>query len=138
MDNEELDLTSFSRAVETFRVALDEYTKDEINDFVRDACIQRFKYCYDSSKKIIKRYLKGVVDDPMELESIGLANLIRDAYTRGLVKHSWDVWDTYRLNRNATSHGYDEATAIGIVEALPAFYQEVLFLLERLGSKNET
>ncbi len=138
MNHERVDLTSFSNAVNSLNRALNEYAKDESNDYVRDACIQRFEYCFDASRKIIKRYFKSIMDDPMELENTSFADLIREAYTKGLVKHSWDEWDKYRLNRNATSHSYHEGTAIEIVESLPLFLQELLFLLNSLQSKNET
>ncbi|SMM97905.1 nucleotidyltransferase [uncultured Candidatus Thioglobus sp.] len=136
--DEKLDLTNFKKAITTLKIALDEYNKDETNEFVRDSCIQRFEYCYDYSKKILKRYLKSIADDPMEVDNESLENLIRDAYTKGLTKHSWDVWDEYRDNRNKTSHGYDQEIAIAIVEQLPAFYSEIEFLLEALISKDET
>lgn len=136
--DEKINLTAFSRAVATLHIALDEYQKDESNEFVRDSCIQRFEYCFDSAKKIIKRYLKKIADDPMAFDNIGLENLIRDAYTKGLVKHSWDIWDGYRQSRNTSSHGYNEEVAISIVEQLPAFYIELVFLLENLKTQDET
>lgn len=136
--DEKINLTAFSRAVATLHRALDEYQKDESNEFVRDACIQRFEYCFDSAKKIIKRYLKKSADDPMAFDNISLENLIRDAYTKGLVKHGWDSWDGYRQSRNKSSHGYNEEVAIGIVEQLPAFYSELVFLLENLKTRDET
>lgn len=136
--DEKLDLTSFSNAVETLIVVLDEYDKDESNAIVRDSCIQRFEYCYDLAKKTIRRYLKTIDDDPMDIGDESLENIIRDAYTKGLTKHSWDIWDGYRMNRNRTSHGYDEEIAIQVVEQLPAFYNEMIFLLERLQTKDET
>ncbi len=58
MHSEILDITSLKKAVESFARALNEYDKDESNEFVRDSCIQRFEYCYDLSSKMIKRHLK--------------------------------------------------------------------------------
>ncbi len=136
--DEKINLTAFAKAIETLYSALDAYEKDTSNEFVRDSCIQRFEYCYDSAKKIIKRYLKKIADDPMRFDNISFENLIRDAYTEGLLKHSWDTWNGYRANRNATSHGYNEEIAINIVEQLPAFYKEMIFLLENLKTKDET
>ncbi|SMM99044.1 nucleotidyltransferase [uncultured Candidatus Thioglobus sp.] len=134
-----LDLTNFKKAILSFKEMLDRHQRENFeDDAVRDSCIQRFEYCYDYSKKILKRYLKSIADDPMEIDNESLENLIRDAYTKGLTKHSWDVWDEYRDNRNKTSHGYDQEIAIAIVEQLPAFYSEIEFLLEALISKDET
>ncbi len=59
-------------------------------------------------------------------------NLIREAYTKGVLQNSWDVWSDYREDRNATSHGYDEALAISLVSELMQPYNEFLFLKEKL------
>ena len=130
--NEVLDLNSFSKAVASFSKALDEYAKDESNEFVRDSCIQRFEYCYDLSTKMIRRHLKNIADNPSEIDQMPFANVIREAYTKGILKHSWDVWAEYREDRNATSHGYDEELAMKLVLELNNPYQEILFLLTRL------
>jgi len=132
-----LDFTAFEKAVVSLQKALNEYEKDKTNEFVRDSCIQRFEYCFDISKKMLIRYLKSISDDPMEIDREKLSNIIRQAYTLGIVKHSWDEWDIYRENRNATSHGYDEQVAINIVEQLPQFYSEIVYLLENMKKSNE-
>jgi nucleotidyltransferase substrate binding protein (TIGR01987 family) len=132
-----LDFTSFSNAIDSLGDALNEYAKDETNSYVRDSCIQRFEYCYDMSKKILIKHLKSISDDPMEIDRTSLANNTRRAYSLGIIKHSWDEWDIYRENRNNTSHGYDEDVAISIVEQLPIFYKELVFLLNRLEEYNE-
>jgi len=137
MYDEKLDLTAFNNAISSLNEALNEYQKDKTNTFVRDSCIQRFEYCYEMAKKILIRYLKSISDDPMEVDREKLSNLIRQAYKLGIVKHSWDEWDIYRENRNNTSHGYNEDIAIEIVEQLPAFYHEILFLSERIAANNE-
>ena len=132
-----LDLTAFKNAVSTLNEALNEYEKDKTNSFVRNSCIQRFEYCFDMSKKILIRYLKSISDDPMEIDREKISNIIRQAYKLGIVKHSWDEWDIYRENRNNTSHGYNENIAIQIVEELPKFYNEIVFLLEKIQESNE-
>ena len=42
-----LNLTAFRKAIHTFKDALNEYSKDITNTYVRDSVIQRFEYCYD-------------------------------------------------------------------------------------------
>ena len=132
MSNEILDISSLSKAVESFARALNEYDKDESNEFVRDSCIQRFEYCYDLSSKMIKRHLKNISENPGMIDQMSFQNVIREAYTKGVLKNSWDVWSEYREDRNATSHGYDEALAISLVSELMQPYQEFLFLKEKL------
>lgn len=127
-----IDLTNFKKAILSLEKALNEYRKDNDNDFVRDSCIQRFEYCYDATKKILIRYLKSVSDDPMEIDQDNLSNNIRKLYKLNITKHSWNQWDIYRNDRNNTSHGYNENLAIEIVDRIPLFYNELLFIIERL------
>jgi nucleotidyltransferase substrate binding protein (TIGR01987 family) len=133
-----LDLTSFRKAINSLEKALLEYEKDNSNEFVRDSAIQRFEYCYDLSTKMIRRHLKNISDNPSEIDQTSFQNIIREAYTKGILKSSWDIWAEYRENRNATSHGYNENLAIEIVENLNAPFLEFLFLLEKLEKFYET
>ena len=135
--DEKLDLTVFSKAIKTFKEALDEYAKDETNTFVRDSCIQRFEYCYDLSKKFLKRHLKNTSDDPSEIEEMKLESQIRLGAKKGILLNSWDIWDNYRNNRNQTSHGYDEAIAKKISEEIHAFLVESEYLLDKLKAYYE-
>jgi nucleotidyltransferase substrate binding protein (TIGR01987 family) len=138
MTQELLNLLVFEKAIETLGDALNEYQKDTSNSYVRDSCIQRFEYCYDLSTKIIRRFLSNISEIAEDIQNKHFSDIIRLAYTRGILKNSWDMWKEYRDNRNATSHGYDEKRAIDIVEKIPLFYTEVIFLLERLKVINET
>ena len=46
-----LDLSSFEKTLVLLSNVLKEYEKNS-NEFMRDACIQRFKYCYELAVKI--------------------------------------------------------------------------------------
>lgn len=138
MTQELLNLSVFEKAIETLGDALNEYQKDKTNSYVRDSCIQRFEYCYDLSTKMTRRFLSNISEIAEDIQNKHFQDIIRLAYTRGILKNSWDVWKEYRDNRNATSHGYDEKRATQIVEKIPLFYTEVIFLLERLRVINET
>jgi len=133
--DEKLDLTAFKKAINTFHIALDEYAKDNSNEFVRDSCIQRFEYCYDLSTKYITRYLEQVADDPSSIKAMVFADRIRKAYSVQILKHSFAEWKNYRENRNNTSHGYNEQKAIEIVKQLPDFYQEAFYLCHAIETK---
>lgn len=130
--SEMLDLTSLAKALKSFGRALDEYDKDESNEFVRDSCIQRFEYCYDLSTKMTKRHLSNISANPIAVNEMTFQQQIREAYTKGILKNSWDKWSEYRNDRNATSHGYDEDKAIEVVSDVKYFYAEVDYLLGRL------
>ena len=133
MKTETLNLIDFKMAIDTFNRALSEYDKDHGNEFVRDACIQRFEYCYDLSSKMIKRHLKITSSDPSAIEAMNFQDLIRQAYDKGIILNSWEMWWQYRDNRAATSHGYNEAKSIAVVEKLPPFLTELIFLSQALS-----
>lgn len=135
---ETLDLTALTKATHTLKVALDEYQKNTSNEFVRDACIQRFEYCYDLATKMISRHLSIVADNPSAIKEMSFQDKIREAYSRKLVQHSWDTWWVYRDNRNKTSHSYNLNVVMEIMQDLPAFYAELAYLLDALNQKNDT
>ena len=134
---EKLDLTSLTKAANSFLKAIDEYDKDNSNEFVQDSCIQRFEYCYDLSAKMIKRHLSIISANPSDINEMTFQQLIREAYTKGILKNSWDRWKEYRDNRNATSHGYDEDKAKEIALNAEHFYIELEYLLTKLKAFHE-
>jgi nucleotidyltransferase substrate binding protein (TIGR01987 family) len=138
MNNEKLDLTPFGKALITLKRALDEFDKDHTNEFVRDACIQRFEYSYDLATKMILRHLKNTEDDPSSIEAMTAQDRIRRAYELGILRNSWDSWWEYRNDRAATSHGYDADRANAIVEKIPGFYSEAQHLFNALEAFYET
>lgn len=131
-----LDLTTFNTVVSRLSIALDEYQKDNSNEFVRDACIQRFKYCYDLADKFIARYLATLTANIESIQKMSFQARIRQAFTLGVVKNSWDKWREYRENRSTASHSYNKTTALAVMQSLPVFYQELLFLQQTLTDKN--
>jgi nucleotidyltransferase substrate binding protein (TIGR01987 family) len=135
---EKLDLTAITKAIRTFKIALDEYQKDTSNEFVRDACVQRFEYCYDLATKMISRHLSMVADNPSAIKEMSFQDKIREAYNRKLVQSSWDTWWVYRDNRNKTSHSYNLNVVLDIMQSLDDFYLELVYLLNALQPQNDT
>ena len=130
-----LNLDTLEKAIISFKKALDEYDLDQSNDFVRDAVIQRFEYSYELSTKMIIRYLSIVSADPSIINELSFSEIVREAYTKGILQNSWEKWKTYRNDRNRTSHGYDENNAIEIANNVLLFYNEAIFLLAKLKEK---
>ena len=138
MTKDTLDIQVLLRAVATLKRALDEFDRDNTNEFVRDACIQRFEYCYDLATKMIKRHLKLTEDDPSGIEAMTIQERIRRAYDVGILQNSWDRWWEFRDDRAATSHGYNLERALEIIAKIPAFYTEANYLAEALSKIYET
>ena len=138
MTKDTLDIQVLLRAVATLKRALDEFDRDNSNEFVRDACIQRFEYCYDLATKMIKRHLKLTEDDPSGIEAMTIQERIRRAYDVGILQNSWERWWEFRDDRAATSHGYNLERALEIIAKLPAFYTEANYLADALSKIYET
>lgn len=130
-----LELTPLEKSIASLNEALQEHAKDEENDFVRDASIQRFEFTYDLSHKMLKRFLEMTSANPAELDKISFQDLIRTGDEKGLLLNGWDVWIGYRKARNITSHTYDEAKAAEVFAIIPDFYEESKFLLEKLQER---
>jgi nucleotidyltransferase substrate binding protein (TIGR01987 family) len=138
MTPEKLDLGPFGKALTTLKRALDELEKDTTNEFVRDACIQRFEYSYDMATKMILRHLKNTEDDPSAIEAMTAQARIRRAYELGVLRNSWESWWEYRDDRASTSHGYNADRANAIVQKIPGFYSEAQHLFTALEAFYET
>ncbi len=129
-----LDLSSFNKAITSFKIAIDEYNKDTKNFFVRDSVIQRFEYTYSLSLKMIKRYLENNEENVNEFS---FNELIRTANEKGLILGNLENWNNYRLKRNITSHTYDADKAQEIISIVDNFYNEVKFLYKELEKRND-
>ncbi len=129
-----LDLSSFNKAITSFKIAIDEYKKDTKNFFVRDSVIQRFEYTYSLSLKMIKRYLENNEENVNEFS---FNELIRTANEKGLILGNLENWNNYRLKRNITSYTYDADKAQEIISIVDNFYNEVNFLYKELEKRND-
>lgn len=131
-----LELSSFEKALASLDEALAEYDRTQ-NQFVKDACIQRFEYTYELAHKLLKRQLEAMSATPAEIDQMSFPDMIRTGAERGLLANSWDKWKLFRDARNATSHAYNEKKANEVFERIPAFRDEAAFLLARLQERNE-
>lgn len=98
---------------------LEEALKKDLNDdIIVDGIIQRFEFTFEQSWKVMKLYLEdqGIID-----EALAPRSTIRCAYKHKLIADG-DVWIEMMLDRNRTSHMYDEATAFNIVTLIKQKY----------------
>lgn len=129
---EKLVLTPFNNAIESLHRAMVDYQHSANDEYMRDACIKRFEYTYELSHKMLKRHLEITAPSPAQIDGMVFQDLVRLGYEKEVLKNSWDVWKTYRENRNKTAHGYNEDNAIAIVAGLQKFYDEVIHLRDVL------
>ena len=109
-----LDTTSFRNAVQRLGEGLVVAEAELSNDLLRDGVIQRFKYTYELSHKVLRRYLEETEPAPEELRTLNFPALIRLGSERGLRLNGWDVWTDYRKARGTTSQACDSSKARGL------------------------
>ena len=98
---------------------LQEALKKDLNDdIIVDGIIQRFEFTFEQSLKVMKLYLEdqGILD-----EALAPRSTIRCAYKHKMIVDG-DIWIEMMLDRNRTSHMYDEATAFNIVKLIKEKY----------------
>lgn len=95
------------KAVHRLRESLErDYTKDDI---VIDAAIQRFEFTYELSWKLMKAYLEFTGN----VEGGNPRSAIQQSFREGIITDG-ELWIQMLLDRNLTSHTYDEATSLMI------------------------
>ena len=134
----QLDLSSLENALLRFKEALQAYGADPRNTLYRDACIQRFEFCYELSHKMLKRYLEMAAPNPVAIDELAFPDLIRTGSEQGLLRSGWDRWKDYRKARSISSHTYDEAKAMEVMALLPDFLDEAQALLQALQKRGNS
>lgn len=107
-------LEDYKKALKKLKIALE---KDpHVDEIYLDGTIQRFKFVYELSWKLMKNYLEyqGIeVSSPRETFREGFkSNLIEDA----------TQWINLMQNKNRTSHTYNEETAWDIYDKIKTEY----------------
>ncbi|WP_439234597.1 nucleotidyltransferase substrate binding protein [Lonepinella koalarum] len=136
MNNEneivKLDFSPLINAIERLKEGLIRYQTDISDIQIRDGLIQRFEFTYELSHKMLKRYLAQISPNPEQYDSMSFQDLIRSGNEKGLLLGEWKDWKTYREMRLRTSHTYDEYIALNVVDGIPQFLQEAIYLVEQL------
>ena len=131
----QLDLSSLENALQRLSEALQAYAGDTNNSLYRDASIHRFKFCYELSHKMVKRYLQLVSPSPAAIDELAFPDLVRIGSGQGLLLNGWDRWNDYRNARSITGESYDESKAIEVMQIVPDFLLEGEALLAELKKR---
>ncbi len=131
----QLDFAPLAKAIDRLGEGLARYETDTADAQIRDGLIQRFEFTYDLAHKLLRRALEEAAANPEEVDRMSFPTLIRTAGEQGLLAGDWTTWRTWREMRNITSHTYDEAKAVQVASAIPAFLIEARALLARLESR---
>jgi nucleotidyltransferase substrate binding protein (TIGR01987 family) len=131
----QLDITSLQEAVNRLNEGIEKFKEDPQDEFVRDACIQRFEYTYELCHKTLRRYLEMYEPSDEAIKTMSFPTLIRTGCERDLLRSDWRKWQIYRDARNNTSHTYDELIAKEMMEIVPDFLLEAKALFNNLKQR---
>lgn len=120
-------LEDFSKALNRLKEALE---RDQSDDIVLDAVIQRFEFTYELSWKLIKAYMSysGIADVKTPRQAF------KEAFAAGLIDEG-DVWLEMLDDRNLTSHTYDQSTARRVYEKVKNRYYPAMSKLKEAISR---
>lgn len=132
MKKSELDLSVLKNSLVTLKECYNDLNlqqDEKIKTYIKDSCIQRFEYTYESSKKIMNKFLKKEYDKTESELSIN--NIFREMYGLNLI-NNFENWIDYRQKRNLTSHEYNIELTYPIIDIIPRFIDDVEILVNNL------
>ena len=135
MASGKLDFTSLRSALSRLAEGYQRYQTDVSDIQIRDGLIQRYEFTYEISHKMLKRHLEMTSANPEVFDALSFADLIRTANEQSLLKSDWSAWKIFREMRAKTSHTYDEDIAQTVVKIIPAFIDEIEFLVRQFDQR---
>ena len=137
MASGKLDFTSLRSALSRLAEGYKRYQSDVSDIQIRDGLIQRYEFTYEISHKMLKRHLEMTSANPEAFDALPFADLIRTANEQSLLKSDWSAWKVFREMRAKTSHTYDEDIAQTVVKIIPAFIDEIEFLVRKFDQRHD-
>ena len=107
-----------------------------IQDTLIAEAIQKFEFVYELDIKMLKRQLKRIASNDLDIDSADFRDVIRLSLQCGLIERMED-WLDYRKMRNITSHTYDERKAQQVYNGIFDFLESSRFLLKQLQQRNQ-
>ncbi len=129
MRKSELDLTNLKKWFKSLSECYQDYVNQsdiKIKSYIKDSCIKRFEYTYETAKKIMNKFLKKEYDKSEKELSIN--NIFREMYGLDLI-NNFENWVEYREKRNFTSHEYNDSKTYIILDLIPQFIKDVEYLI---------
>ncbi len=133
-----LDFTPLGNAIKQLETSLlyatSEAAKADPGLFeqLRNSSTHCFKFTYELSHKMLKRYLEETTANPEEFDLGTFQNLIRTGNEKNLLRSNWLRWKDYRQARSNSSHTYDVEKAEAVYAIAPDFLEEARHLYKQL------
>jgi nucleotidyltransferase substrate binding protein (TIGR01987 family) len=103
---------------------------------LRNSVIQCFKFTFELSWKILKRYLEATEPSPAEINISSFQNLIRLGKERALLRSDWRHWKIHRQARTNSCHTCVAAKAEAMFAVAPGFLVEARSLFDELTRRS--
>lgn len=132
MKKSEFNLDILKNSFATLKECYSDYISQKdlkLKEYIKDSCVKRFEYTYESAKKLMNKYLKKEFD--MTEQDLSINNIFRQMYGLNLIEN-FENWVDYRIKRNDTSHKYSKIKSDAIINILPKFLQDVEYLITAL------
>ena len=88
MNRSELDLSNLKNSIQTLSECYYDYTRqsdEKLKNYIKDSCIKRFEYTYETSKKIMNKFLKKEYDK--KEKELAINNIFREMYSLDLIEN---------------------------------------------------
>lgn len=132
MNRSELDLSNLKNSIQTLSECYYDYTKqsdEKLKNYIKDSCIKRFEYTYETSKKFMNKFLKKEYDK--KEKELAINNIFREMYSLDLIEN-FENWVDYREKRNCTLNEYNDGNTYLIIDIIPQFIKDVEYLINSL------
>ncbi len=126
------DIRPLERAIQRLEEGLRRHRIEPDDLQLRDGLVHRFEFTYELGYKTLRRYLEYTAPNPAVFDQMTFQDNIRSANEQGLLLGAWSEWRTYRKMRSMTSHTYSEPIAEAVVDHIPEFLEEVVYLWKQL------
>ena len=117
-------LNNFNLALKQLNSGFDLLQQRQLSELEEQGMIQAFEYTHELAWNLLKDYLTeygGAVG------LIGSRDTTREAFKRGLIENG-ELWMEMISSRNLSSHTYNEETAQKIIDIIPQYHQEFIYL----------
>jgi nucleotidyltransferase substrate binding protein (TIGR01987 family) len=135
----EVSYKTLGDALERLRealVLLEAHRDDALHVSMRNSVLLSFQFTYALCRPMLERFLVNEGDDPLEIQEMSYAALVRSGNERGILRADWATWSGFRDARNRMAHVYSEPVAEEIVAKVPAFLEEAQYLYVQLVARS--
>jgi len=117
-------LSSYGKAI----IRLDDILKQPESEYIRDAAIKRFEFCFELAWKAVQKTLRK-----LSLDCASPKICFKESFKQGWMENE-NNWIAILSDRNLTTHTYDEELAKQVYSRLSDYVEVFSYLYKQLSS----